>query len=68
MDPANGETEGTQRFDEKLPGQAGQQPPDVSSDRGAPADAKPGAKPETAKRPALKIREIEDLEDDAKGG
>ena len=66
--PAGGETEGTQRVDEKLRGQEGQQAPDVSSDRSAPAGGKPGGKPEVAKTPPLKIREIEDLEDDAKGG
>lgn len=43
--------------------------PDVSADRGAPrGDAEPGQPPADAKRPALPIKEIEELEDDAPGG
>ena len=55
MNPANDEKEA-------------QQAPDVSSDRAPPADAKPQGNPNAVKKPPLAIEEIEDLEDDAKGG
>ncbi len=43
-------------------------PPDVGSDRLAPSQAEPVAGAARAKTPPLKIQEIENLEDDAKGG
>jgi hypothetical protein len=43
-------------------------PANVSSDRVVPVDAEPGDTAARAKSPPLKIQEIENLEDDAKGG
>jgi len=43
------------------------QPPDVRSDRAAPTEGDDGARREP-KRPAMTIKEIEELEDDAPGG
>lgn len=45
-----------------------QQPPDVSSDRVPSTDAEPEGSLEKAKTAPLGIQEIENLEDDAKGG
>jgi hypothetical protein len=45
------------------------QPPDVNADRLVPASDAPGKRgPDAAKKPPLAIRDIENLEDDAKGG
>jgi len=45
------------------------QQPDVSTDRVAPStDAPPEGTPDRAKSAPLGIQQIEDLEDDAKGG
>jgi len=43
------------------------QQPDVRSDRAAPREGDDGARREP-KRPAMTIKEIEELEDDAPGG
>jgi hypothetical protein len=45
-----------------------QQPPDVSSDRVPATDAEPEGSLDKAKIAPLGIQEIENLEDDAKGG
>ena len=45
-----------------------QQPPDVDSDRVPATDAEPEGSLEKAKTAPLGIQEIENLEDDAKGG
>ena len=43
--------------------------PDVGADRAAPpGEVEPGQPPANAQRPALPIKEIEELEDDAPGG
>jgi hypothetical protein len=46
----------------------GQAAPDVSSDRVPATDTKPEGGSSRVKSPPLAIREIENLEDDAKGG
>ena len=45
-----------------------QQAPDVSSDRSAATDAKPEGGLDRVKKAPLAIKDIENLEDDSKGG
>ena len=60
---------GPQPADEgKRPGDKPQPAPDVSTDRVPAPDDKRGDSVDKAKTPPLEIREIENLEDDAKGG
>lgn len=52
----------------QLPGQGTEAAPDVSSDRVPSTDAEPEGSLAKAKTAPLGIREIENLEDDARGG
>ena len=54
--------------DKRLSSDRAQPAPDVSSDRVPAKDAEPGDSPDKNKTAPLEIREIENLEDDAKGG